>query len=182
MLDQLISCGDYEGALEESIKALKYGFRKQLAPLLAKELAVASVRLKRRPDVITWVPMHDRQLRWRGFNHSELLARELAKIVGIPARPLLTKCRQTAFQVSLSPIARAGNVVGCFELAPQADVAGKRVAIVDDVVLSGATLQEAAKVLRRAGAKSVYGLVLAISPQHEEIVKRIRQRIPNFGR
>jgi predicted amidophosphoribosyltransferase len=71
--------------------------------------------------------------------------------------------------------------VGCFELAPQADVTDKRVLLIDDIVLSGATLQEAAKVLKRAGAKSVYGLVLAISPQHQEIVKRIRERIPDFG-
>ena len=146
MLDQLISCGLYEGCLEESIKALKYRFRKQLVPLLAKELAVAfmsasptDIKLKRRPNVITWVPMYERQLRWRGFNHSELLAKELSKIVDIPARPLLTKCRQTAFKVSLSPIARAGNVVGCFEIG-KADVSGKRVVVVDDVVLSGATL------------------------------------------
>jgi predicted amidophosphoribosyltransferase len=55
-LDALISCGPYEGALEESLKELKYGFRRELAKPLARELAVAFVRLPARPDLLTWDP------------------------------------------------------------------------------------------------------------------------------
>jgi ComF family protein len=181
-LDALVSCGPYEGALEESIKALKYEFREELARPLARELAVAFVRLPMRPDVLTFIPICDKDQEWRCFNHAELLAHELGKIVQTPVHALLRKCRETAYQSNLNPIARALNVRDCFELTDDADVAGKRIVIVDDICCSGATLLEAARVLKEAGAKRVYGLVLAESVHRPEIVQAIRQRWPDFGR
>jgi len=181
-LDSLISCGSYEGALEESIKELKYGFRRELAKPLARELAVAFVRLPSRPDLLTWIPMHPKDLQWRKFNHAQLLASELSVIVKVPAQALLIKCRETAYQTNLNPIARALNVRDCFELVKDADVGGKRIAVIDDICCSGATLLEAARVLKDAGAKRVYGLVCAESVHRPEIVKAIRTRWPDFGR
>jgi len=181
-LDALISCGPYEGAIEESICAFKYGGRRELAKPLARELAVAYVRLPKRPDVFTWVPMHLKDRLWRGFNHAELLAKELGRIVKRPARALLTKCRQVPPQVNLNPIARALNVQGCLKLAPRVNVEGLAIAVVDDVCCSGATLFEAARALKEAGAKRVYGLVLAESSNREEIVAAIRRRLPEFGK
>lgn len=181
-LDGLISCGPYEGALEESIKGLKYSFRREMVKPLARELAVAFVRLPERPDVLTWVPMHPKDLRWRGFNHAELLAQELSRIVNVPAEALLTKCHETVYQTNLNPIARALNVRDCLQLAPDAKVDGLRVAIIDDVCCSGATLLEAARALKDAGALRVYGLVCAESSQRSEIVEAIRRRWPEFGR
>jgi len=181
-LDALVSCGPYEGALAESIKALKYGGRKALVEPLARELAVAFVRLPERPDVLTWVPMHAKDLGWRRFDHAELLARELSGIVRVPAVPLLVKCEQRPPQVNLNPVARALNVDGCFKPESGVDIDGQSVAIVDDVCCSGATLLQAAQVLKEAGALKVYGLVAAVSPQHEEIVAAVRRRWPEFGR
>lgn len=181
-LDALVSCGPYEGALEESIKALKYEFREELAQPLARELAIAWVRLPSRPDVITFIPMCDKDREWRCFNHAELLAHELSQIVGIPAKALLRKCHETAYQSNLNPIARALNVRDCFELIDGVDVAGKRVVVVDDICCSGATMLEAARVLKDAGAKRVYGLCCAESIHRAEIVQRIRERWPDFGR
>jgi ComF family protein len=180
-LDALISCGPYEGALEESLQELKYGFRRELAKPLARELAVAFVRLPARPDLLTWIPMHAKDLQWR-FNHAQLLAEELSAIVRVPAKELLMKCRETAYQTNLNPIARALNVRDCFELAEAADVEGKRIAVIDDICCSGATLLEAARVLKGAGAQRVYGLVCAESLHRPEIVKAIRTRWPDFGR
>ncbi|MCI2429672.1 ComF family protein [Candidatus Acetothermia bacterium] len=181
ILDALISCGPYEGALEESVKALKYEFREELAQPLARELAVAFVKLPLRPDVLTWVPMHAKDRRWRGFNHSQLLAEELSRIVRVPAKELLRKCKETGYQTNLNPIARALNVRDCFELPPNATVAGLKIAVIDDVCCSGATLWEAARVLKKAGARRVYGLVCAESVHRPEIVEAIRQRWPDFG-
>lgn len=181
-LDALISCGPYEGALEESIKALKYGFRKELAKPLARELAISWVRLPTKPDFITWIPMHPKDRAWRGFDHAELLAQELSVIVKVPAKALLRKCKETAYQSNLNPIARALNVRDCFELADGVDVAGKQIAAVDDICCSGATMLEAARVLKDAGAKRVYGLCCAESVHRVEIVRRIRERWPDFGK
>ncbi len=181
-LDALISCGLYEGALEESIRELKYGLRRELAKPLARELAIAWVRLPSRPDLITFIPMHPKDQEWRGFNHAEILAQELSRIVKVPAEELLRKCHETALQSNLNPIARALNVRDCFDLADGADVEGKRIVIVDDICCSGATMLEAARVLKGAGAKRVYGLVCAESVHRPEIVKAIKQRWPDFGR
>ncbi len=181
-LDFLASCGLYEGALKESLESFKYGGRQELAPHLARELAVAWVQLPSRPDVITWIPMHPKDLQWRGFNHVELLARELSKIVKVPATGLLRKCHETAYQSNLNPIARVLNVRDCFELADDADVTGLRIVIVDDICCSGATLYEAARVLKEAGAKRVFGLCCAESCHRQEIVAAIRKRWPDFGR
>ncbi len=181
-LDALVSCGPYEGALEESVKALKYQFREELAKPLARELAVAFVRLPARPDLLTWVPMHPKDCRWRGFNHAQLLAEELSRIVKVPAKELLRKCHETAYQSNLNPIARALNVRDCLELTESADVEGLKIAVIDDVCCSGATLLEAARVLKEAGARRVYGLVCAESVHRPEIVRAIRQRWPDFGR
>jgi ComF family protein len=180
-LDFLVSGGSYENGLGESLQELKYGFRRELAKPLARELAVAFVRLPARPDLLTWIPMHAKDLQWR-FNHAQLLAEELSTIVRVPAKELLMKCRETAYQTNLNPIARALNVRDCFELAEDADVEGKRIAVIDDICCSGATLLEAARVLKGAGAKRVYGLVCAESVHRPEIVKAIRTRWPDFGR
>jgi predicted amidophosphoribosyltransferase len=108
------------------------------------------------------------------------LAEELSTIVKVPARELLIKCKETAYQTNLNPIARALNVRGCFELVEDAD--GLKIAVIDDICCSGATLLEAARVLKGAGAKRVYGLVCAESVHRPEIVKAIRERWPDFGR
>ncbi|MDW8329298.1 MAG: phosphoribosyltransferase family protein [Candidatus Bipolaricaulota bacterium] len=181
-LDALISCGPYEGCLEESIRALKYEFRRELARPLARELAIAWVRLPSRPDVLTFIPMCAKDQEWRCWNHAELLAQELSKIVKIPVKALLRKCRETAYQSNLNPIARVLNVRDCFELAQDTDVTGKRIAVVDDICCSGATMLEAARVLKEHGARRVYGLCVAESVHRPEIVKRIRERWPDFGR
>jgi predicted amidophosphoribosyltransferase len=102
-LDALISCGPYEGALEESLKELKYGFRRELAKPLARELAVAFVRLPARPDLLTWIPLHAKDLQWRKFNHAQLLAEELSTIVRVPAKELLMKVQRDSLPDELEP-------------------------------------------------------------------------------
>jgi ComF family protein len=113
-------------------------------------------------DVIMPVPLHRSRLRERGFNQALLLASAVGRAHGIPlSYDNLTRFRATRPQVELSGEERVQNVRGAFRLTRPADVEGKRVLLVDDVFTTGATMNECAAVLKRAGARSVVALTLA---------------------
>jgi len=123
---------------------------------LARE---AAARAPLDPAVVVPVPQHPRRLRARGFSPAALLAREVARARGLPLLPAaLVRTRDTPSQTGLSRAARARNVAGAFRpaLAP-----GGVVALVDDVTTTGATLAEAARALRRAGARQVVAICVA---------------------
>ena len=110
-------------------------------------------------DMVTCVPMHRREWLKREFNQSEWLARDVAKMIGVPFVPTLNKIYCTTSQKTLSSADRSGNLLGVFDLC--ADVNDKRVLIVDDVITTGATLHECAKMLKIGEAESVTALVFA---------------------
>lgn len=113
-------------------------------------------------DLVTWVPLSKKRLRARGYDQAELLARRVGQAAGLPVLPTLIKTRNTGTQSRLGQEdARKANVLGAYACLPGADLAGKRVVLVDDVVTSGATLSECAACLRKAGAQSVVVLTLA---------------------
>lgn len=112
-------------------------------------------------DVTVPVPLHPRRLRWRGFNQSLELARAAARRSGCAVAPQgLRRIRETTPQTGLSESERKANIKGAFT-APSDAVRQKRVLLVDDVLTTGATLDECARTLTRAGASSVDVLVLA---------------------
>lgn len=117
-------------------------------------------------DVISWIPLSKKRLRQRGYDQARLLAEEIAAKTGLPCRQLLQKVKNNSAQ-SLTRDAkqRRENVAGVYALDDGADVSGLRILLVDDVVTTGATMSEAARILRKAGAKSVYGVTLA---RHED--------------
>ena len=116
----------------------------------------------RRPDLICWVPLSAKRRRERGFDQAELLAREVGRRLSVPVRPVLWKLRHTDPQSGLEDMsARRDNAWGAYALLPGADLTGKRVVLVDDVVTSGSTLSACAALLRRGGARWVYCLTLA---------------------
>lgn len=113
-------------------------------------------------DLIVWVPLSKDHLRRRGYDQAEDLARRVGELSGIPVASALTKVRETRTQSRLtSPAARRANVLGAYEVRPEAELAGKRLVLVDDVCTSGATLSECAACLRMAGAESVVALTFA---------------------
>jgi ComF family protein len=153
--------GAYEGLLRELIHLYKYGRIKTLARPLADLLAAALPR-DERFDLVAPAPLHwIRQWR-RGFNQSELLAREIARRSGIPlARPLV-RVRHTPSQAGLSNTARRQNVAGAFRCRRGARlVAGKRILLIDDVMTTGSTGAACARTLKRAGAARVALLTIA---------------------
>lgn len=109
------------------------------------------------------VPLHPSKERKRGYNHAMLLAKELESSLKLPVVPLLIRQRKTLPQYGLSQKERKDNIKDAFALHEKGKklVAGKTIFLVDDIVTSGATLQEAASTLKRAGAKEVWGLAFA---------------------
>jgi ComF family protein len=139
------------------IHACKYGGRLALAGLLGGELAR---HVTRNVDAIVPMPLARRRLAERGFNQALEIARPIARRTRIPL--LRNACRKivdTEPQAALPWQERARNIRRAF--ACDADLRGKRVAVVDDVLTTGATLNELARVLRRAGAVEVVGWVVA---------------------
>lgn len=114
------------------------------------------------PDALTWAPLSQRRLRERGFDQAEMLARVAGKELNLPTFPTLCKQIHTQPQSELEQAsARRANALGAYGLLPGIDVQGKRFLLVDDVVTSGATLSECARVLRQSGAEKVWCATLA---------------------
>jgi ComF family protein len=106
--------------------------------------------------------LHPKRLRWRGFNQSGLLARQVSRAYGVPMDPfVLLRKKETLPQTQLSEEERRKNVRGAFALNPARSVDGKTVLLVDDVYTSGATVNECSRTLLRAGAEEVTVLTLA---------------------
>lgn len=115
-------------------------------------------------DYITFIPMSNIDLLKRGFNQSELIAKELSDLTGIECRALLKKVRRTKPQKEQSAKKRLVNVYGAFDLSDKESVRGKTILIVDDVKTTGSTLNECSKMLKIYDAKAVYASVFAIIP------------------
>jgi len=151
----------YDGVARKAIHGLKYRHRQTLARPLA---ALLEAELRRRPlmlDLLTPVPLHPRRLAERGFNQSELLARDLGERLGIPVAACLERRRETKAQAGLKAASRWSNVREAFRCADEVVLDGRRVGVVDDVCTTGATLEECARALRAAGCSAVWGIAVA---------------------
>ena len=158
--------GAYEGILRESIHLLKYSGMRPLARPLGRRLA-ALLADSGPVDLIVPVPLHQQRQRSRGFNQSELLAAELSKCTGVPVDcSVLRRVRVTETQTGLSHRERRLNLLDAFRVARPEGVSGRRVALLDDVVTTGATANECARVLRDHGAARVYAVAFARASFH----------------
>lgn len=162
--DRVVRLGTYHGALRTAVLRIKRPDERALAAALGELLArLGSSRLAAlEPDVVVPVPMHWTRLAWRGANSPDVIAGRLAGQLGVPMRSnLLFRRRRTAPQASLPPSRRKANVRGAFRAAKHPDLPGARVLLVDDIMTTGATVNEAAKTLCKAGASFVGVAVLA---------------------
>ncbi|BBL79106.1 amidophosphoribosyltransferase [Rubrobacter xylanophilus] len=146
----------YEGVGREVVHALKYQGYTRLARALCAPL-MASVLSEGRFDLVVPVPLHPSRQRRRGYNQAALLARALAGRIGVPFSDKLKAVRRTRDQVELTAAGRRENVRGAFESRGRV---GGRVLLVDDVLTTGATMSECARVLLEAGASAVYAVGL----------------------
>lgn len=158
------SLGPYEGTLRTAIHELKYGGQRRVAAGLA-DAALRSGCLSALVEpgaVLVPVPLHPRRRRERGFNQSELLAREIGRRTGAAVAPAaLVRRQDTPPQTGLCAAARRANVKDAFAVRQRARVAGRTVVLVDDVFTTGATAQACARALREAGAADVRLLTMA---------------------
>lgn len=150
----------------ELIHACKYGGIRDLAPLLAGEVAAFLTSASIHPaagSMLVPIPLHRARERARGFNQSLLLAEALGQELGVPvAAAALARGRATESQISMESYeARRANVAGAFRVADPLAVRGRIAILVDDVSTSGATLNEASRALRAAGARTVWGIAVA---------------------
>lgn len=160
---RVVAAGSYAFPLDALVQRLKYARDLRLVAPLA-ELLMEAARGEPRPDLVLPMPLGAARLRERGFNQSAELARSVARRLNLPLDPgAAVRARDGAPQASLPFDRRARNVRGAF--AVRARLNGLRVAVVDDVMTTGATLKELAATLRHAGAREVTAWVLARTPR-----------------
>lgn len=158
------SAGLYEGPLRKAILLFKYAGREEFAEPLAECLA-ETFRTRpelHRTDCVVPVPLHFLKRHARGFNQSELLAREFSLLAGLPLHVgVLLRHRWTSAQARLGKEKRKVNVEGAFVVRRAEPIKGRRVLLIDDVCTTGATLEACAHALKAAGAQTVDVLTLA---------------------
>ncbi len=164
----------YDDVARSLVHNFKYGDRLDLAPLMRRWMARAGRELLAEADALIPVPLHWRRLWARRFNQSATLAAAIAQPQGVPVlHSALKRVRATVQQVGLSRAQRADNVQGAFAVPPEekANVAGRRMLLIDDVLTSGATVDTCARALLRAGAAHVDVLTFArvVSPMRATI-------------
>lgn len=155
------SClGSYRGSLKIAVLRMKSASGEGIAELLGRRWAKAHPLAGPPIDAIVPLPLHWWKQWRRGYNQSAAVGRGIAHTYRLPIRPRWLRCiRRTAPQKSLEPTARRINVRGAFRASPL--VSGRHVLLVDDVMTTGATAEEAARALRRAGAARVTVAILA---------------------
>ena len=154
----------YDDVARTLVHSLKYQDRTDLAPAMGRWMARAGQELLADADVLVPVPLHWRRGWSRRYNQSGALARVISRQSGVKlASEALRRIRATEQQIGLSRPQRAANVQGAFKVAPErsADIAGRRVILIDDVLTTGATTDACARALLRAKAAQVDVLVFA---------------------
>lgn len=160
----LISCYYHEGPVKELIHNFKYNHILELNQFLSDVMAnVLEQNLNIDKNyLLTAVPLHFLRKAQRGYNQSELLVSKIAEKLKIEKNfEIIKKIRPTKPQVLTEGKSRLKNLKKCFKISSKIDLCGKTIILVDDVATTGTTLEECAAVLKEAGAKRVWGLVIA---------------------
>lgn len=168
--DRTVVAANYLPPIDHLVLQLKFGSRLELAQLMAQTirdqlLQMPEVEL---PDLIIPLPLGSRRLQERGFNQSMEIARHLAQQIGVDIEPnLLRRIKETLAQSELDIKRRLANVRRAFLIAPDklGAIENLHVALVDDVMTTGTTLNAAAQELKNAGARKVSNFVFARTPK-----------------
>ena len=167
----------YDNAMVKNmIHSFKYEFIKSIGPELARFM-IRSLEESHLLDcqsanrlpghqskelIIVPVPLHKKRLAWRGFNQSEILAKEISKNLNIKLFLDLKRNKYTKPQIEMADIKeRAENIIGAFICENTKKVKGKTAILIDDMITTGATIEECARILKKSGAKEVWALTVA---------------------
>lgn len=174
-LDGLLNAWEYDGVIKRAIHCVKYKEITHIVGELVERSLLACAAIPERSGaflscvqekgtLVTFSPMWRRKERTRGFNQAELLAKEVARILGKQTVPLLLKTRDTKAQVDLEQKARFANVRESIVSNGAWNMEGRSIVVVDDVWTTGATMQECSRALKKAGARDVWGFTIARTP------------------
>lgn len=164
--DKAYSVFSYEGAVKEAILKMKFANKGSYAKVFARYLVFICNKYDLAFDLVTFTPMSVKSKRQRRYNQSELLARYFCDILDCNDKlaETLIKVKETARQENCNRQQRKENLIGAYKA--NGSYKGKSILVIDDVKTTGATLNECAKVLKRAGATSVTGLTVSARKEH----------------
>ena len=157
------------------IHGLKYHGMPETGIFLGKLLAAKTITAadSGAEIILVPIPLHPLKLRERGYNQSERIARGISEITGLPvAENIVRRTRHTGTQTSLTAVERSRNVAGVFTLTGGRSVEGAAVVIVDDVLTTGATVSDCARVIREGGASSVHAAVASTPSIDDDFVRQ----------
>ena len=162
-LDSWTALWHYQDKVRRSILRFKFYGRRNYAAAYARLLGVKLLKEDRADlDLITWVPISAKRLKKRGFDQGQLLAERLSEELQLPVMPLLKKIRDNPPQSGIVGHAhRKANVLGVYIATDPQALSGKRILLLDDILTTGATAGECARVLLTAGAEEVHLAVIA---------------------
>ena len=161
-LDSITAVWYYEGNVRRSILRYKFYGARHLAGGFGRNLAMRLLEKDGTYDILTWVPVSRLRRLTRGYDQVELLAEAVGRELNTEAQPTLKKIRHNRRQSSISSAAqRKANVLGAYRVIAPEQIRGKRILLLDDVLTTGATAGECARMLLTAGAKEVHCAVIA---------------------
>ncbi|MGN0453434.1 MAG: ComF family protein [Ruminococcus sp.] len=160
-----VSVFPYSEPYSTAVKHFKFRGRRQYSHAFALKMAEAFRKEYNEKDfdLITYVPLHPKRYRERGYNQCEYLARELSYLLDIPAAEALIKTRHTQPQHEVKAEKKSENVKGTYRVCDKSLVKGKRILLIDDIITTGNTLGECAKTLSSKGAEDVACLTYALT-------------------
>ena len=169
-LDSWTALWYYRDNVRRSLLKYKFYGRRNYAAAYARLLSMKLLREDRaNADILTWIPISERRLKKRGFDQVELLAEKMTQELQIPAMALLWKRRDNPQQSKIVGHAqRRANVLGAYEAINQQSIAGKRILLLDDILTTGATAGECARILLEAGAKEVHFAAVAAAQKKNQ--------------
>lgn len=160
--DGMVSYGYYGGVLKQLILLFKYKKNFTAGKVLSDFLLDLIDELDLKVDYICYVPMTKKEKMGRGYNQCEVLAKSIGESIGVEVSHCLKKVRQTKEQKKLNKVDRSTNVIGAF-IAKGEEVKGKNILLIDDVITTGATINQCIKILKDYGVKKINILTIAKS-------------------
>jgi len=155
------ACYAFEGPVRSLVHRYKYNGERHLGDKIARLMQNTLKEYNLLPQMIVHVTLHSIKKKKRGFDQSKLIARKLSALTAIPCTPALNRIKNTLSQTHLTRPERIENVKGVFEIKD--DVSGFDILLIDDVLTTGSTAAECARVLMKNGAASVRIMVFAIA-------------------
>lgn len=161
--DQVLSVFDYCNEVKKIIHEFKYKDYSMLSEELARQMVPAVLDLKNYSSyTLVPVPIDAKKLQYRGYNQSELLTKRLGKLTNLPVKKVLSRVHDSRpSQAQLEKVKRRKNIKGAFFVESSVKIPEK-IILIDDVITTGATVEEATKTLKKAGGKSVVCISFAL--------------------